>query len=63
MRCGKQKEMFEISDLRGRETLHLRPVCPFVHQGREGGGGGGSLIFSYIRRFRLFFGVHDFYTF
>ena len=50
MRGAKQKEIFEISDLRRRETLHLRSVCPPW----GGGGGGGSLIFSYIRRFRLF---------
>ena len=31
MRGAKQKEMFEISDLR-REDLHLRSVCPYVHQ-------------------------------
>ena len=30
MRGAKQKEMFEISDLRRREILHFRPVCPFV---------------------------------
>ena len=39
MRRGKQKEMFEISDLRRRETLHLRSACPF---GEGGGDGGGS---------------------
>ena len=27
MRGAEQKEMFEISDLRRRETLHLRSVC------------------------------------
>ena len=46
MRGAKQKEMFEISDLRRRETLHFRSVCPFVHQCVGGGGGGGG--YSYI---------------
>ena len=32
LRGVKQKEMFEISDLRKREILHLRYVCLFVHQ-------------------------------
>ena len=63
MRGAKQKEMFEISDLRRRETLHLRSICPFVH---GGGGGGGTLIISmHFRVFsegqgtewRIFFGV------
>ena len=31
MRDAKQKDMFEISDLR-REIFHLRSVCPFAHQ-------------------------------
>ena len=48
--------IFKISDLRRRETLNLMSVCPFVHQG----GGGGTLIFSYIRRPRLCFGVQNF---
>ena len=42
MRGAKQKEMFEISDLRRRETLHLRSVglvCPPVCVCGEGGGG------------------------
>ena len=56
MRGAKQKEMFEISDLRRREILHLRSVCPCVTQRGEGGG-GGTLIFSYIRRPGLFLGV------
>ena len=60
MRGAKQKEMFEISDLRRRETLHFRSVCPFVHQCvGGGGGGGGTLIFSNIRRLRLFLGVQN----
>ena len=55
MRCAKQKEMFEIeiSDLSRREILHLRSVCPCVPQG----GGGCTLIVSYIRRPGLFLGV------
>ena len=52
MRGAKQKEMFEISDLR-REILHLRSVCP-------GGWGGGTLIFSCIRRLGLCLGVQNF---
>ena len=59
MRGTKQKEMFEISDLRRREILLLRSVCPFVPK-RGGGGGGDTLIFSYIRRPGLFFGVQNF---
>ena len=57
MRGAKQKETFEISDLRRRETLHFRYVCLFVHQCV--GGGGGTLIFSYIRRLRIFLGVQN----
>ena len=42
MRGAKQKEMFEIADLRRRETLHLKmilglPVCLSTSD-----GGGGS---------------------
>ena len=37
MRGAKQKEMFEISDLRRR----VRSVCPFIPL--LGGGGGGTL--------------------
>ena len=29
-------------------------------KGEPGGGGGGTLIFPYIRRLRLFFGVQNF---
>ena len=58
MRGAKQKEMFEISDLR-REILHLRTVCfsPGPHS-----QGGGTLIFSCIRRLGLglFLGVQNF---
>ena len=50
MRGAKQKEMFEISDLR-REILHLRSVCL--------GGGGCTLIFSCIRRLGLFWGLKN----
>ena len=39
MRGAKQKEMFEISDLRRREILHLRSVWPYF------GGRGYSYIF------------------
>ena len=53
MRGAKQKEMFEISDLRRREVFHLRSVC-FPPVGR------GTLIFSYIRRLGLCFGVQNF---
>ena len=47
--------MFEISDMRRREILILRSVCPLVPQG-GGGGGGDTQIFSYILRPGLFFG-------
>ena len=56
MRGAKQKEMFEISDLRRKEILLLRSVCPFVPQGV----GGDTLIFSYIHRPGLFWGVQNF---
>ena len=56
MRGAKQKEMFEISDLR-REILHLRSVCLFFPQG---GGGGGTDIFSCICRLGLFLRVQNF---
>ena len=58
MRGAKQKEMFEISDQRRREILLLRSVCPFVPRG--GGGGDDTLIFSYIRKPGLFYGVQNF---
>ena len=58
---AKQKEMFEISDLK-REILHLRSVCL-----SPPGSlcvcvcvGGGTLIFSCIRRLELFLGVQNF---
>ena len=44
MRGAKQKEMFEISDLR-REILHLRSVCLFFPGGGWGGGGWVLLYF------------------
>ena len=59
MRGAKPKEMFVISDLR-REILHLGSVCLFFPEEGMGGGGGGTLIFSYIRRLGLFFGVQNF---
>ena len=55
MRGAKQKEMFEISDLRRREIFLLRSVCPFVPK-----GGGDTLIFSYLRKPGLFWGVQNF---
>ena len=55
MKGAKQKEMFEITDLR-REILHLRSVCPFFPRG----GGGGTLIFSYKCGLRLFLGFKVF---
>ena len=56
MRGAKQKEVFEISDLRS-EILHLRSVSPFFSQvwGRL-----DTLIFSYIRRLGLSFWVQNF---
>ena len=62
MRGAKQKEMFELSDLR-REILHLRSVCLFVclfFFCFFFGGGGGTLIFSCIRRRGLILGVQNF---
>ena len=54
MRGAKQKEMFEISDLRRR----VRSVCPFVPLCVcMVWGGGGTLIFSCIRRLWLFLGL------
>ena len=50
MRGVKQKELFEISDLRRREILHIKSVCLFSPRGE-----GVTLIFSYIRRLTLFF--------
>ena len=54
MRGAKQIEMLEI--LRSREILHLRSVCP----ADLGGGGGGTLIFSYVRLPELLFRVQNF---
>ena len=50
MRDVKQKELFEISDLRRREILHFKSVCLFSPRGE-----GVTLIFSYICRLALFF--------
>ena len=46
MRGAKQKEMFEISDLRCRDILHFRSVCPFDPGG--GGGGGSRYFHTYV---------------
>ena len=43
MKGAKQKEMFEITNLR-REILHLRSVCPFFPRVGGGGGGGGEVL-------------------
>ena len=56
MRGAKQKKMFEMSDLRRREILHLRFVCLSPRLG----GGDGTLIFSCMRRLGLFFWVQNF---
>ena len=55
MKGAKQKEMFEITDLR-REILHLRSVCPFFPRG---GGGGYSDIFIQMWP-QAIFGVQSF---
>ena len=47
MRGAKQKEMFEISDLRRRETLHLRSVRLSTSDG-GGGVGGQNFEFQYF---------------
>ena len=57
MRGAKQKEMFEISDLRRR----VRSVCPLIPLwGGVGGGGGGSTLAIFwgfkILIFNFFFG-------
>ena len=44
MRGAKQKEMFEILDLRS-EILNLRSVCLSFPRGGGGGGGGVLLYF------------------
>ena len=61
MRGAKQKEMFEILDLRS-EILNLRSVCLSFPRGGGGGGGGGggTLIFSCTCRLGLFLGVQNF---
>ena len=52
MRGAKHKEVFEISDLRRREILHLRSVCP------PGcvcvGGGGYSYIYIHTQARTIF---------
>ena len=72
MRGAKQKEMFEISDLR-REVLHLRSVCMFFPP-REGAllyfhayvgsgyfGGFKILNFNILQGFQKtdFFGAYE----
>ena len=49
MRGAKQKGMFEISDLRRRETLHLRSVRLSTSDG--GGGGCQNFEFQYFEGF------------
>ena len=55
MRGAKQKEMFEISDLRRRETLHLRSV----RLSTTDGGGVKILNFNIFGDFQKteYFGV------
>ena len=56
MTGAKQKEMFEISDLRRREILHLRSVSPFIPKWVGGGGGGFSDIFINTKALAIFEG-------
>ena len=67
MRGAKQKKMFEISDLRRREILHLS-VCFSPEGGGGGGKGRGYSIFSYMhfnifgcfQKTEYFWGFEDF---
>ena len=52
MRGAKQKKMFEISDLRRREILHLS-VC-FSPEGVGGGGEGEGVLYIFIHAFQYF---------
>ena len=52
MRGAKQKEMFEISDLRRRETLHLRSLRLSTS---DVGGVGGIKILN----FNIFWGFQE----
>ena len=60
MRGAKQKEMFEISDLRRRQILHLRFAASVRFSPWGKGEGGGTLIFSYsffFRKLNIFGGL------
>ena len=50
MRGAKQKEMFEISDLRRREILHLRSAAS-VRFSPRGKGTEGVLLYFHIHFF------------
>ena len=56
MTGAKQKEMFEISDLRRREILHLRSVSLFIPKWV---GGGFSDIFKNTYALAIFGGFSD----
>ena len=71
MRGAKQKEMFEISDLR-REILHLRSVCLFprgysyisMHTKARAIFGGSKFLISifwfFFQKTKYFWGYADF---
>ena len=63
-RCQTKREMFEISDLRRREILHLRPVCPFspgkyfhTYIGRGFFFGSTIFCFVFFRKLNIFGGM------
>ena len=63
MRGAKQKEMFEISDLRRRKILHLRFAASVRFSPWGKGEGGGTLKFSYsffFQKTEYFWGSEDF---
>ena len=59
MRGAKQKDMFDISDLRRREILHLMSVCLFFSPG----GRGYSDIFIRCLGYLLGFKILNFIIF
>ena len=60
MRGVKQKEMFEISDLRRKEILHLWSVCPIPP--RAGGKGYSDMLihtWAQTFEFQYFWGFSE----